>query len=254
MASPTVSPTNHPVNGHHKVELEWSDITAGHFPTSPARAAWREAVTEVAARAKAALPTANGRIDAAVKMVLAGDVELLPDGTARVASQSNGATSYVVVNGECSCKDYPKAPAQMCKHRLAYGIYKRATRLVAEKLQSSEVSAHKTTHQDGPGATIVQQDDSQATPVTHTEAPASANAYISINGYRVQLTVRGADEQDVLARLIAVLAQYPISNDNHEPPATPEGWCAKHAVQMTRSKDGKHFYHKIGETPDGKAV
>jgi hypothetical protein len=51
-------------------------------------------------------------------MVLAGDVELLEDGTARVASQSHGTTKYFIVNGECECKDYPKAPSHWCKHRL----------------------------------------------------------------------------------------------------------------------------------------
>jgi hypothetical protein len=35
------------------------------------------------------LTKSHGRIDAAVKMVLAGDVKLLEDGTARVASQTD---------------------------------------------------------------------------------------------------------------------------------------------------------------------
>ena len=48
------------------------------------RAIWREAVSVVAERAKATLPQCNGRIDKA--LVLAGDVEVLGDGTARVAS------------------------------------------------------------------------------------------------------------------------------------------------------------------------
>jgi hypothetical protein len=50
---------------------------AGHFPDIPARTAWREAVATVADKAKAALPEANGRIEKAVQIVLAGDVELL---------------------------------------------------------------------------------------------------------------------------------------------------------------------------------
>ena len=70
------------------------------------RAIWREAATEVAERAKAALPQCNGRIDEALALVLAGDVEVLGDGTARVASQSNGQTVYHIVNGHCDCKDY----------------------------------------------------------------------------------------------------------------------------------------------------
>jgi hypothetical protein len=51
-----------------------------------------------------------------------------------VASQSNGTTAYFVVNGECQCKDYPKAPSQWCKHRIAAGIQKRATVFAKQKL------------------------------------------------------------------------------------------------------------------------
>jgi hypothetical protein len=54
--------------------------------------------------------------DAAVKIVLAGGVELQPDGTARIASQSNAQVVYRLVNDECSCKDYPRAPSHWCKH------------------------------------------------------------------------------------------------------------------------------------------
>ena len=57
---------------------------------NPARAAWREAVAEIAAKAKATLPQCNGRVESAVKIVLAGDVELLEGGKAQVASQSSG--------------------------------------------------------------------------------------------------------------------------------------------------------------------
>jgi hypothetical protein len=55
-------------------------------------------------------------------------------GKAKVASQSNGTTAYHIVNGECSCKDFPKAPQGFCKHRLAYGIHKRAYTLAKQKL------------------------------------------------------------------------------------------------------------------------
>jgi hypothetical protein len=54
--------------------------------------------------------------DKAVAIVLNGDVELLPDGTAKVASQSNGTTAYHIVNGHCDCRDYEKAPHNFCKH------------------------------------------------------------------------------------------------------------------------------------------
>jgi hypothetical protein len=100
-------------------EISWDDMLDGKsLPENPARKAWREAVAETAAKAHEKLPECSGRIDSAVKIVLAGDVELLPDGTAKVASQSNGTTQYHVVNGHCDCRDYEKAPHQLCKHRV----------------------------------------------------------------------------------------------------------------------------------------
>jgi hypothetical protein len=98
-------------------EISWDDMLDGKpVPDNPARTAWREAVAEIVEKAKATLPECHGRVDSAVKIVLAGDVELQADGTAKVASQSNGQTTYFVVNGECSCKDYSKAPSNWCKH------------------------------------------------------------------------------------------------------------------------------------------
>src|SRR5712691_13354884 len=107
-------------------EMSGEEVSAPDFGTS-ARQAFRQAVADIAAKAKETLPECNGRVDKAVAIVLNGDVELLPDGKAKVGSQSNGTTQYFVVNGECPCKDYPKAPSNWCKHRIAAGIQKRAT-------------------------------------------------------------------------------------------------------------------------------
>jgi hypothetical protein len=66
---------------------DWeSDSFTHHNGDNPARQAWRDAVAEIAEKAKATLPECNGRVDSAVKIVLAGDVELQADGTAKVAS------------------------------------------------------------------------------------------------------------------------------------------------------------------------
>ncbi|SRR6266702_8755674 len=83
---------------------------------SPDRTVWRAAVAEIAEKAKQTLPECNGRVDKAVAIVLNGDVELLPEGKARIASQSNGITEYVVCNGTCECRDFAKAPSGWCKH------------------------------------------------------------------------------------------------------------------------------------------
>jgi hypothetical protein len=98
-------------------EYDWESDTWTHRNgENGVRQAWREAVAAIAEKAKAKLPECNGRVDKAVTIVLNGDVELLPDGTAKVASQSSGSMAYHVVNGECSCKDFAKAPHQLCKH------------------------------------------------------------------------------------------------------------------------------------------
>src|SRR5215831_15750674 len=116
-------------------EISWDDMLDGKpLPETPARKAWREALAEIAEKAKATLPECNGRVDKAIALVLNGDVELLEGGKAKVASQSNGTTQYFVVNGECQCKDYPKAPSNWCKHRIAAGIQKRAVVYAKQRL------------------------------------------------------------------------------------------------------------------------
>ena len=100
-------------------EISWDDMLDGKpLPETPARQAWREAVAEIADKAKAKLPECSGRVESAVKIVLAGAVALQADGRAQVASQSNGSTAYQVVNGHCDCQDFAKAPHQFCKHRV----------------------------------------------------------------------------------------------------------------------------------------
>jgi hypothetical protein len=108
-------------------EYDWESDTFTHHSDNGARQAWREAVAETAGKAKATLPDCTGRVDRAVAIVLNHGVELLEDGKAKVASQSNGMVVYYLVNGACSCKDYAKAPSNWCKHRIAAGLYKRAT-------------------------------------------------------------------------------------------------------------------------------
>lgn len=83
-------------------EFSWEEVSSSDFG-NPARTAWREAVAEIADKARAKLPECYGRVESAVKLVLANDVELLADGTAKVASQSNGTTAYHIVNGTCDC-------------------------------------------------------------------------------------------------------------------------------------------------------
>src|SRR5712691_7717299 len=221
-------------------ELSWEEIAAPDFE-NPARRAWRQAVAEIATKAKETLPECNGRVDSAVKIVLAGDVELLEGGTAKVASQSNGTTVYHIVNGECTCKDYPKAPSNWCKHRIAAGIAKRV---------EARLRAQWDTAANGQADTPSQPPSTQDSPAVPTtslpEAPASANVYVTLAGRQVQVTLRDSDEGKLLTRLATLLERFPVETEPEQEHG--EGWCTKHgtAMKLNHGKDGSTWYsHKV---------
>src|SRR5437016_6501853 len=186
-------------------EFSWEEVAAPNFE-NPARRAWREAVAEIAEKAKATLPQCNGRVDKAVAIVLNGDVELLPDGKAQVASQSNGQTTYFVVNGTCECRDFPKAPSGWCKHRIAAGLAKR----VAARVRT-ELDAPATDQAAPASASTAGQAAPASTSTPLPEAPASVNVHVELAGRQVQLTLRDSDEGRLLARLEAVLQRFPVA-------------------------------------------
>ena len=75
---------------------DWESDTFTHHAENTARKAWREAVAEIAEKAKATLPDCAGRVDRAVQMVLNHDVELLEDGKLPIDAMS--ATSAGAMN------------------------------------------------------------------------------------------------------------------------------------------------------------
>src|SRR5215470_767173 len=145
---------------------DWESDTWTTNGDTPARKAWRQSVAEIADKAKAKLPECSGRVDSAVKIVLAGDVELMADGTAKVASQSNGTTTYHVVNGHCDCRDYEKAPHNFCKHRLSAAIARRA-----QELTTATLDTGTNGHAEPPSQPTPVQPEAPAVPLP--EAPVS---------------------------------------------------------------------------------
>jgi hypothetical protein len=229
---------------------DWtSDTWAHHNGDNPARKAFREAVEQVAAKAREKLPEAvNGRIDAACKIVIQGDVELLPGDKARVGSQSNGTTSYHIVDGTCDCRDFEKATDGWCKHRIAMGIFKRASALAKEQLQASDTPV-STPEPVLPPVEAPVESEPLVAPVAHSEAPASANAYVLMNGHRVQVTLRDYNEEMLLERMAKILERFPADEPKADP--KPEGWCSKHnaPMKLNHGKRGAWWSHK---TVDGQ--
>lgn len=208
-------------------EFSWEELSAPDFE-NPARRAWREAVAAISAKAHDKLPECNGRVDAAVKIVLAGDVELLVDGTARVASQSNGETVYHVVNGQCDCKDFARAPHGFCKHRLSAAIAKRAQALTTGKLDAGTVPS-----QPPPAPP-------PALPPPLPEAPVSITLKGTRHGQDVLVTLRGTAFASVAAQVDAAAGW--LDTPHAAPPAAQTPVCAHHGAMKESTKAPGTYY------------
>jgi hypothetical protein len=108
-------------------------------PKSPAATSltpaqlFAQAVLTEAAKAKAAMPHVNGRIERARDLVLAGLVQRQPDYSFAVASGTAKSKSYVVDrDGHCDCHDAVKIEGGRCKHLLATWIWRKARKAVEE--------------------------------------------------------------------------------------------------------------------------
>ena len=97
---------------------------------SPDRTAWRETLARLAEKTRTKIPALNGRVEKAVKLALAGDVELHDDGSATVYSSSDPTRRYEIREGTCTCRDYEQAPQQLCQHRLSAGLVRRTYELL----------------------------------------------------------------------------------------------------------------------------
>jgi hypothetical protein len=217
-------------------EITWEEVSAPGFEQTT-RQAWRAAVAEIAAKAHAKLPECAGRITSAVKIVLAGDVDLQADGTAKVASQSNGTTAYHAVNGHCDCRDYEKAPHNFCKHRLSAAIARRAQELIKAKLADPNGQAEAASQPAQP----------EAPTATLPEAPVSITLKATLHGHEVMVTLRGTDFASVKAQVEAASTWLQTQSG---PAAETAPRCPKHGVplKLNHGKNGSTWYsHKTAD-------
>jgi SWIM zinc finger len=165
--------------------------------------------------------------------VLAGDVALLTDGTAKVSSQSNDTTVYHIVNGECSCKDFAKAPHNLCKHRLSAAIVRRAQAVLTAKGDTNG-------HAAADPAPLP-----EAPTVPLPEAPVSITLKATLHGHEVMVTLRGVDFASVKAQ-VEDASHWLQSQRSQGTDDTPQ--CSRHGA-MKPSIKGKGFYcpHKLAD-------
>ena len=197
---------------------------------SPDRQAFREMLATLAAKTLTKIPALNGRVEKAVKLALAGDVELHDDGTAIVYSSSDPTRLYEIRQGTCTCRDYEQAPEHLCQHRLSAGLVRRTHELLPP----------------APEPVL------STTPLP--EAPCSVNVRLVIDGRDCQITLRDSDEGRLLQRLQAVLAQYPVAQSAIQAPSQGQGegkgWCAVHNVAMKLQQKGERTWYSH-RTDDG---
>jgi hypothetical protein len=210
------------------------------------RTTFRATVAAVAEKAKARLPQAvNGRIEAAARLVINGDVEPLNDGSVKVGG-SDPTRWYHLVGPTCTCTDFVqgRAPSGWCKHRIAAGIHKRVQELLPQAPEPEDIRVNPNNSPLPEDITV----NSKNSPLP--EAPASVNVRLTIAGREVQWTLRDQDEARLARRLEALLARYPVPQPAPQAASQGEGWCAVHQVQMKRTtKDGRSWWsHK---TQDG---
>jgi len=192
--------------------------------TSTERQQFRATLATLAAKTQTKIPTLNGRVEKALRLALAGDVETYDDGTATVYSSSDPTRRYELREGTCTCRDWEQAPAHLCQHRLAAGFVRKAAKML-------------------PAAPDVETEPTSPLP----EAPVSLTLKGLIHGQEVMVTLRGVDFASVQAQVEAA-SQWLDAKPTPEP--TPQCW--EHdgvPMKLQHGKDGSTWYsHK---TVDG---
>jgi hypothetical protein len=188
-----------------------------------ARQTFRAAVAQVAAKAKARLPQAvNGRIEAAVKLVLVQDVTPQADGSILVGSSTDPLKTYRLVGTACECQDFTRgqAPDGWCQHRIAAGIQKRVQELLAAPVPvapDTVPEAFPDNDPEDPAPTA------GAAPLP--EAPVSITLKATFDGQEVLVTLRGHDFASVQAQVEQASAWLKAHAPTPQAPTQGKDWC-----------------------------
>jgi hypothetical protein len=214
------SPTRTMTNG--------TRVQSGAVPPSPNMQTWRDAVAIVAQRALDYYgPEMAGRVDKARGIVINGLVQPGRE-SAHIRSETDPETTYEVTSKSCTCQDAQyNASDIMCKHRLAWQIY-RGAHGVAQGLARRQVSQEP-----------------------RPEAPISICMKGTLAGMPgTMVTIRGRDMDEIAARAAQVKARADClpgmfdagadaaSSADEAPSETTAPLCPDHEAPMRPSKFG----------------
>jgi hypothetical protein len=185
----------------------------------------------------------------AMDLVLSGCVTLHEDGTATVKS---GTHTYEIAP-DCTCEDARRRTPRHCKHYLAVKLIKASYERLYQPVNG---------HSNGNAPAQLQAEIPQSSGWECAQAPSSCTLKWNVAGIELMLTLRAADDQQLFNRISKVLPKIEAKVETQRQARqeqTPEqqhaeGYCAIHDVMMKASRDGKGFYHKSGQKPDGKAL
>jgi hypothetical protein len=148
-----------------------------------------------------------------------------------------------------------KTKLEQQSHGTSNGTTQPATEQAQVQPQNEPVETPVESEPVVSSVALPMQSEQAGAPGTHSEAPASCNAYIDIAGRKVQFTLRDDNEEHLLARMEKLLSRFPLPEQEPAEPASvptpPENWCPIHQVSMKRYSNAKGSWlsHKTPEGP-----
>jgi hypothetical protein len=239
--------------------------------TSTDRQLFRTTVAQVAEQARAILPQAvNGRVESAIKLVLAQDVITLPDGRIEVGSSSDPLKVYKLEGSACTCQDfvYGKAPDGWCAHKIAANLQRSVERVLARAPLlpvDPEMVEPWADNDPEPEPEAVEVPCAPTAPAPLPEAAFSLTLKGTLDGQEALLTARGQTAAEFRANLAAIRGlldarpqpQTPAQASSPAQPLSPQqhnaaamhrpvtGFCQIHNVEMkwNEGRDGRKGWH-----------
>ena len=214
---------------------------------APDREAFRAMLATLATKTKTKIPELNGRVERALRLALAGDVELHDNGTATVYSSSDPTRRYEIIEGTCTCQDWDRAPQHLCQHRLSAGLVRRTYALLPQEPVDPELLEPFPDNDPGPLPEPEPVEAPEPTPSTPLpEVAFSITLKGTLDGVEALLTARGATAAEFTRNLQAIRGLLdpgtPRASTRPMPPVHEAPVCPYHGAMKASTKAPGTWY------------